>query len=37
MGIRTTADYFGNNNKPSNSIKYGKFIGNPRDYTLLNK
>jgi len=37
MGIRTSAEYFGNNNEPSNSIKRGKFIGSPKDYTLLNK
>jgi len=37
MGIRTISDYFGKSTEPSNSIKYGKFIGNPKDYTLLNK
>jgi hypothetical protein len=37
MGIRNSAEYFGNSNEFSNSIKYGKFIGKPKDYTLLNK
>ena len=37
MGIRTSAEYFGKSNEHSNSIKYGKFIGNPKYHSLLNK
>jgi hypothetical protein len=37
MGLRAGAGSFGDSNDPSNSTKHGKFIGNPRYCTLLNK
>jgi hypothetical protein len=37
MGLRAGAGSFGNSNDSSNATKHGKFIGNPRYCTLLNK